>query len=251
MDKLDEDKLLEQCEELIDQHPGQDKPNESLEPMDKPNESLEPMDKSNESLAKSNEPLESKPLEPELMDKSNETLEPELMDKSNETLEPELRDHCLMDTANEEKPLEPMNKSNEEKPLDHCDGERCHEAVYKSLEYCPTVSLDELLDYVDKPMVENTSKEFVVETMERLDEAMKCSDLESMEEVMKCSDLDIVAMECCEEFLHRNANYYKDVRNVTEALLQELGNIYVQEWQGKDWTIVANEQLARLINNKT
>ncbi|GFS53161.1 uncharacterized protein TNCV_4516921 [Trichonephila clavipes] len=54
-----------------------------------------------------------------------------------------------------------------------------------------------------------------------------------------------------EGFFHRNANYYKDVRNVTEALLQELGNIYVQEWQDKDWTFVANEQLTRLIKNKT
>ncbi|GFV24425.1 hypothetical protein TNCV_5024501 [Trichonephila clavipes] len=111
------------------------------------------MDKSNETL------------EPELMDKSNETLEPELMDKSNETLEMELMDKSN-DTANEDKPLEPMNKSNEEKPLEHWDGERCHEVVYKSLEHCPTESLDELLDYVEKPMMENTSKEFIVETME-------------------------------------------------------------------------------------
>ncbi|GFV82853.1 hypothetical protein TNCV_1178681 [Trichonephila clavipes] len=50
---------------------------------------------------------------------------------------------------------------------------------------------------------------------------------------------------------YRNANYYKDIRNVTEALFQELGNIYVQEWQRKDWTFVANEQMARLMNNKT
>ncbi|GFY55246.1 ribonucleoside-diphosphate reductase small chain [Trichonephila inaurata madagascariensis] len=54
-----------------------------------------------------------------------------------------------------------------------------------------------------------------------------------------------------EGFLHRNANYYKGVRNVMEALLQELGNFYVQEWQGKGWTFVANEQLARLMKNKT
>ncbi|GFY04601.1 uncharacterized protein TNCV_4416851 [Trichonephila clavipes] len=59
-----------------------------------------------------------------------------------------------------------------------------------------------------------------------------------------------LAKRSAEGFLHRNANYYKDVRNVTEALLQELGNIYVQEWQGKDWTFVANEQLTRLIKNK-
>ncbi|GFW90526.1 hypothetical protein TNCV_565641 [Trichonephila clavipes] len=168
------------------------------------------MDKSNETL------------EPELMDKSNETLEPELMDKSNETLEPELMDHCLMDTANEEKPLEPSNKSNEEKPLEHCDGERCHKAVYKSLEHCPTASLDELLDYVDKPMVENRSKEFIVETMERLDEAMECSDLESMEEAMKCSDLDIVAMECCEELLG-------NVEIVLEEKVTELENAVVDK----------------------
>ncbi|GFY55661.1 hypothetical protein TNIN_424441 [Trichonephila inaurata madagascariensis] len=93
-----------------------------------------------------------------------------------------------------------MDKSNEEKPLEHCDGEGCHEAVYKSLEHCPTESL-ELLDHVDKPMVENTCTEFIVETMERVDEAMECSDLESMEEVMKCSDPDIVAMEYSEELL--------------------------------------------------
>ncbi|GFQ80235.1 uncharacterized protein TNCT_549691 [Trichonephila clavata] len=60
-----------------------------------------------------------------------------------------------------------------------------------------------------------------------------------------------LAKRLAEGFLHRNANYYKDVRNVTEVLLQELGNIYVEEWQGKDWTCVANEQLARLMNNKT
>ncbi|GFS96502.1 hypothetical protein TNCV_3943051, partial [Trichonephila clavipes] len=47
-------------------------------------------------------------------------------------------------------------------------------------------------------MVENTSKEFIVEIMERLDEAMDCNDLEPMEKAMKCSDLDVVAMECCE-----------------------------------------------------
>ncbi|GFR03762.1 uncharacterized protein TNCT_320351 [Trichonephila clavata] len=60
-----------------------------------------------------------------------------------------------------------------------------------------------------------------------------------------------LAKRLAEGFLHRNANYYKGVRNVTEVLLQELGNIYVEEWQGKDWTCVANEQLARLMNNKT
>ncbi|GFQ83349.1 uncharacterized protein TNCT_423371 [Trichonephila clavata] len=59
-----------------------------------------------------------------------------------------------------------------------------------------------------------------------------------------------LAKRSAEGFLHRNANYYKDVRNVTEALLQELGNIYVQEWQGKDWTSVANEQLGRLMKSK-
>ncbi|GFR19963.1 uncharacterized protein TNCT_325881 [Trichonephila clavata] len=36
-----------------------------------------------------------------------------------------------------------------------------------------------------------------------------------------------LAKRSAEGFLHRNANYYKDVRNVMEALLQELGNIYV------------------------
>ncbi|GFX70530.1 uncharacterized protein TNCV_875041 [Trichonephila clavipes] len=41
-----------------------------------------------------------------------------------------------------------------------------------------------------------------------------------------------LAKRSADGFLHRNANYYKDVRNVTQALLQELGNIYVQEWQG-------------------
>ncbi|GFV82851.1 hypothetical protein TNCV_1178661 [Trichonephila clavipes] len=67
MDKLDEDKLLEaidelleQCDKLMDQYPGEERSNEPLEPMDKPNESLEPMDKSNE-------PLESIPLRPELI----------------------------------------------------------------------------------------------------------------------------------------------------------------------------------------
>ncbi|GFW63903.1 uncharacterized protein TNCV_706091 [Trichonephila clavipes] len=60
-----------------------------------------------------------------------------------------------------------------------------------------------------------------------------------------------LAKRSAEGFLHRKANYYKDVRNITEALLQELGNIYVQERQGKDWIFVANEQLARLMNNKT
>ncbi|GFQ90093.1 uncharacterized protein TNCT_26581 [Trichonephila clavata] len=59
-----------------------------------------------------------------------------------------------------------------------------------------------------------------------------------------------LAKRSAEGFLHRNANYYKDVRNVTEALLQGLGNIYVQEWQGKDWTSVANEQLGRLMKSK-
>ncbi|GFT02021.1 hypothetical protein TNCV_2636001 [Trichonephila clavipes] len=126
------------------------------------------------------------------------------------------------DTANEDKPLEPMNKSNEAKPLEHWDGEQCHEVVYKSLEHYPTESLDELLDYVDKPMVENTSKEFIVETMERLDEAMECSDLESMEEVMKCSDPDIVAMECCEEWLG-------NVETILEEKATELENVEVDK----------------------
>ncbi|GFR15192.1 uncharacterized protein TNCT_731951 [Trichonephila clavata] len=60
-----------------------------------------------------------------------------------------------------------------------------------------------------------------------------------------------LAKRSAEGFLHRNANYYKDVRKVTEALLQEFGNIYVYEWQGKNWTHVANEQLGRLMKNKS
>ncbi|GFX40546.1 hypothetical protein TNCV_2373301 [Trichonephila clavipes] len=86
---MDKDKLLEQCEELMNKYPGEEKSNELLDSMDK-----------------SNEPLKSKPLESELMDKSNEILEPESMDKSNETLETD-----LMDKSNET--LEPMNKYNE------------------------------------------------------------------------------------------------------------------------------------------
>ncbi|GFU64641.1 hypothetical protein TNCV_4330321 [Trichonephila clavipes] len=71
-------------------------------------------------------------------------------------------------------------------------------------------------------MVENTSKEFIVETMERLDEAMECSDLESMEEVMKCSDPDIVAMECCEEWLC-------NVETILEEKATELENVEVDK----------------------
>ncbi|GFY61729.1 hypothetical protein TNIN_226351 [Trichonephila inaurata madagascariensis] len=176
------------------------------------------MDKSNETLDKSNESLEPKPLEPELVDKSNETLdksnesvelkplEPELMDTSNETLEQELMDHCLMDTTNEEKPLKPMDKSNEEKPLEHCDGEGCREAVYKSVEYCPKESLN----YVDKSMVENTNKEFIVELMKRVNEAMECS------------DSDIVAMECCEELL-------SNVEIILDEKATELENVEVDK----------------------
>ncbi|GFQ82906.1 hypothetical protein TNCT_346591 [Trichonephila clavata] len=57
MDKLDEkqlleaiDKLLEECDELMDQYPGEEI---RLEAMDKP-----PMDNSMEKIHKSNEPLE-------------------------------------------------------------------------------------------------------------------------------------------------------------------------------------------------
>ncbi|GFW62003.1 hypothetical protein TNCV_2373311 [Trichonephila clavipes] len=71
-------------------------------------------------------------------------------------------------------------------------------------------------------MVENTSKEFIVETMERLDEAMECSDLEYIEEVMKCSDPDIVAMECCEEWLG-------NVETILEEKATELENVEVEE----------------------
>ncbi|GFW98561.1 hypothetical protein TNCV_2769921 [Trichonephila clavipes] len=71
-------------------------------------------------------------------------------------------------------------------------------------------------------MVENTSKEFIVETMERLDEAMECSDLESMGEVMKCSDPDIVAMECCEEWLG-------NVETILEEKVTELENVEVDK----------------------
>ncbi|GFV82852.1 hypothetical protein TNCV_1178671 [Trichonephila clavipes] len=131
-----------------------------------------------------------------------------------------------MDTTNDEKPLEPMNKSKEEKPLEHCDGEGCHEAVYKSLEYCPTESLDELLDYVDKPMVENTSKEFIVETMDRLGEIIGCSDLESIEEAMKCNDPDIVAKKCNDPDIVAKKCNYPDI--VAKKCCEELlGNVEI------------------------
>ncbi|GFW98560.1 hypothetical protein TNCV_2769911 [Trichonephila clavipes] len=96
---MDKDKPLEQCEELMNKYPGEEISNDPLD-----------------SMVKSNEPLKSKPLESELMDKYNEILEPESMDKSNETLEMELMDKSN-DTANET--LEPMNKYNE-----NWDGER-------------------------------------------------------------------------------------------------------------------------------
>ncbi|GFS47237.1 uncharacterized protein TNCV_1129851 [Trichonephila clavipes] len=86
-------------------------------------------------------------------------------------------------------------------------------------------------------------------TAENYPKAIDMNKLEMMEDEVT---LQVhLAKRSAEGFLHRNANYYKDVRNVTEALLQELGNIYVQEWQGKYWTFVAYEQLARLINKKT
>ncbi|GFY55248.1 hypothetical protein TNIN_321931 [Trichonephila inaurata madagascariensis] len=151
---------------MMDQYPGEENPNEPLEPMDR---TLESMDKSNKSM----------------------NLEQDLMDKCNEPLEQEVIDQFPINTFSE-------IKSN----VEHCDGEGCHEVLYKLLEHYSPESLDELLDHVDKPLLENTKKkkkESTEETMERGNKAMECN--ESGEEVIKLSDLEHVVMECCEEIL--------------------------------------------------
>ena len=55
------------------------------------------------------------------------------------------------------------------------------------------------------------------------------------------------AREWVENFLYRNVNYYKDVHNVTEELLGELGQSYKETWKGQPgWEQVGQEKLQGL-----
>lgn len=56
------------------------------------------------------------------------------------------------------------------------------------------------------------------------------------------------ARRLAEGFLHRNANYYKDVRKVTEEMLRELGERYEMAWKGKDWSQLGTELMTQLVN---
>ncbi|GIY77306.1 uncharacterized protein CDAR_422821 [Caerostris darwini] len=51
-----------------------------------------------------------------------------------------------------------------------------------------------------------------------------------------------------EGYLHRNAAYYKDVRKVNNEMLQTLGQVYLESFQGKedDWKLVGKEHLTQL-----
>lgn len=55
------------------------------------------------------------------------------------------------------------------------------------------------------------------------------------------------AREWTENYLFRHANYYRDVRNVTGELLQELGQTYRDTWKGQPgWKRVGQEKLQSL-----
>lgn len=53
-----------------------------------------------------------------------------------------------------------------------------------------------------------------------------------------------------EGFLHRNATHYRDMKKITKELLAELGQVYVNAWDGQDWTTLGEEQLLNLMRKK-
>lgn len=56
------------------------------------------------------------------------------------------------------------------------------------------------------------------------------------------------ARRLAEGFLHRNSTYYRDVRNVTEEMLKELGEIYEMTWKGKDWSEIGTELMTQMLS---
>lgn len=72
---------------------------------------------------------------------------------------------------------------------------------------------------------------------------------ETFTEVMLDSDMAVHLQNIkrrSEMGLHRNANYYKDVHAVTDAVLDELGEVYKS--CGHDWSRVGKEQLYKVVN---
>ncbi|GFX40553.1 hypothetical protein TNCV_2373371 [Trichonephila clavipes] len=170
MDKIDEPKLLEQC----DKDPEEETPNE-------------PMDGTLESIDKSID------------------------------LEQKVMDQVSMDTFSEV-------------ILEHCDGEDFHKMSYKLLEHYSPEYLDQLLDHGDKPLVENTKKEYTEETIEQGNETMKCN--ESGEDVIKLSDLERVVMECCEEISDGEVENSKVERKVERAQPEK---VTLKTWWNFKW----------------
>ncbi|GFQ88190.1 hypothetical protein TNCT_361891 [Trichonephila clavata] len=116
MDKLDEkqlleaiDKFLEQCDELMDQYPGEETP---LEAMDKPlmDNSMEKIDKSNEPLEQDKFPMEDT-IEQCDGEGCHEVLEPYPLESLDKFLDP--MDKPLVENTKNEFSDETIKRGNE------------------------------------------------------------------------------------------------------------------------------------------